>query len=282
MKESQRLSFDFYLLMPYYNNLPGLISSLKSVSYDPSAYAILIVDDGSGEALRSADLSPFLPASLSVTILRQASNQGITKALNTGMRWLSAHGNCRYVARLDCGDLCDETRFRRQVGFLDEHTDIDLVGSWCIFRNFVTGASYRYMTPTEYKKILKGMHFRNIFIHPTVMWRNSEIARKTGAFYPENFPHAEDYGFFYEIISRGEAAVIPEYLVICEINPKGLSLFFRKEQLKSRMRVVRQYGKNRVFSLMGILKLWVLLAIPYKFVLQTKKIVYGIKHNDVI
>jgi hypothetical protein len=120
------------------------------------------------------------------------------------------------------------------------------------------------------------MHFRNIFIHPTVMWR-AEVTRKAGV-YPEDFPHAEDYGFFYEIISRGKAAIIPDDLVICEINPKGISLFFRREQLKSRIRVVKQYGKNRLYSLIGIMKLWLLLVIPYKIVLQTKKIIYGIKH----
>jgi hypothetical protein len=112
------------------------------------------------------------------------------------------------------------------------------------------------------------------------MWK-SDVTRRTGI-YPENFPHAEDYGFFYEIISRGEAAVIPEYLVICEINPKGLSLHFRREQLKSRIRVVKQYGKNGLYSLIGVVKLWILLLIPYKIILQTKRIVYGIKHNGVI
>src|ERR1700748_403577 len=107
------------------------------------------------------------------------------------------------------------------------------------------------------------MHFRNLFIHPTVMWRRDE--RSKGEIYPSNFPHAEDYGFFYEIINKGHAAIIPEDLVICEINPKGLSLYFRQEQLKSRMQVVRQYGKNRLYSLIGVLKLWVLLLIPYKW-----------------
>jgi len=275
MEEKKLLLFDFYLLIPYFNNLPGLIRSLESVVYNPSAYGLLIVDDGSRERLRYEDIAPYLPGTLSVTILRQTENGGITRALNTGLKWLDGRKECRYVARLDCGDLCMEPRFLRQVAFLDEHPDIDLVGSWCIFKNFATGTSYRYITPTGYKKILRSMHFRNIFIHPTVMWR-ADVTRKVGV-YPEDFPHAEDYGFFYEIISRGEAAIIPEDLVICEINPKGLSLYFRREQLKSRIRVVKQYGKNRVYSLIGIIKLWLLLAIPYNIVLQTKKIIYGIK-----
>lgn len=124
------------------------------------------------------------------------------------------------------------------------------------------------------------MYFRNIFIHPTVMWR-AAVAGKAGG-YPENFPHAEDYGFFYEIINKGKGAVIPEDLVICEINPKGISLHFRKEQLKSRIKVVQEYGKNKLFSLMGVAKLWVLLALPYNIVLQTKKLLYGIKPLNVL
>lgn len=279
MAEWKKPAYDFYLLIPFYNNLPGLIRSLKSVVYDPLAYGLLIVDDGSKEILRHEDLLPYLPQSLSLTILRLRENQGITRALNTGLKWLEENGNSRYVARLDCGDLCISDRFDRQVAFLDGHPKVGLVGSWCIFKNFQTGDSYRYVTPTAYKNILKAMHFRNVFIHPTVMWR-AEITRKVGV-YPENFPHAEDYGFFYEIISAEEAAVLPVDLVICEINPQGISLHFRREQLKSRIKVVRQYGKNGIFRLLGVLKLWFLLVIPYKMILETKKLIYGIKRNHV-
>lgn len=280
MEEIGRPPLDFYLLIPYYNNLPGLSRSLESIVYDPTLYALLIVDDGSREVLRYEDLTGHIPPQLSVTILRQPENAGITRALNRGLEWLEQNGQSRYVARLDCADLCSPDRFTRQVAFLEQHEGVDLVGSWCIFKDFSSGVSYRYITPTRHKNILRSMHFRNIFIHPTVMWR-ADITRKAGV-YPENFPHAEDYGFFYEIISKSEAAIIPADLVICEINPRGLSLHFRKEQLKSRMKVVKQYGKNRLYSLMGVLKLQLLLMIPYKIVLQTKRIVYGIKRNSVI
>lgn len=280
MEEFRQFRFDFYLLIPYYNNLSGLIRSLESVKYDPAKYALLIVDDGSAAILRYEDLAPHIPAALSVKIIRLIENKGITRALNIGLQWLEEEGNFRYVARLDCGDCCSESRFRLQVEFLERHPDIDLVGSWCLFTDFSTGSSYRYITPTEHKKITRGMHFRNLFIHPTVMWRAS-VAGKTGI-YPENFPHAEDYGFFYEILNSGKGAIIPEDLVTCEINPKGISLYFRKEQLKSRARVVQQYGKNKVFSIMGVIKLRFLMVIPYEWILETKKRLYGIKHIDVM
>jgi glycosyltransferase involved in cell wall biosynthesis len=279
MEERKKPPYDFCLLIPYYNNLPGLISSLKSIVYDSLAYALLIVDDGSRQPLLKEDIIPYLPQPLSLTILRLGENQGITRALNTGLRWLEEKQYCRYIARLDCGDLCAPERFGRQVQYLDAHPKVALLGTWCIFKNFRTGESYRYITPTEYRDILKEMHFRNVFIHPTVMWR-AGTTQEIGV-YPEDFPHAEDYGFFYEIISRAEATVLPAELVICEINPQGISLHYRKEQLNSRIKVIRQYGKNRLLRLIGVLKLKILLAIPYKLILETKKLAYGIKRNSV-
>jgi glycosyltransferase involved in cell wall biosynthesis len=279
MEELRQFRYDFYLLIPYYNNLSGLLRSVRSISYNPVKYALLIVDDGSRKALKYEDLRADMPASLTVKIIRLPENKGITKALNMGLQWLEENSDFQFVARLDCGDLCAETRFRQQVEFLEQHPDIDLVGSWCTFKDYSTGSSYKYITPTEHGKIIRGMHFRNIFIHPTVMWR-AAVTRKA-TLYPENFPHAEDYGFFYEILNKGKAAVIPEDLVTCEINPKGISIRFRKKQLKSRSRVVRQYGKNKLFCLMGLIKLWVLMVIPYGLLLQIKKRVYGIKPISV-
>jgi glycosyltransferase involved in cell wall biosynthesis len=282
MKETHQpeCDLDFYLLIPYYDNLRGLLCSLQSISYEPIKYALLIVDDGSPEPLRHEDLLPHMLPDLTIEIIRMPVNGGITKALNAGLRWLKDKKNFRYVARLDCGDRCEPARFRRQVEFLGKNPDIDLVGTWCIFRDFVSGSSFRYSTPTDHEKIERGMYFRNVFIHPTVMWR-ATVAEKAGS-YPENFPYAEDYGFFYEIISKGKAAVLPENLVICEINPKGLSLRFRKEQLKSRGKVVWHYGKNRLLALMGVIKLGFLMVIPYSWVFQAKKWVYGIRIPGVI
>ncbi|MDP4246714.1 MAG: glycosyl transferase, partial [Bacteroidota bacterium] len=209
------------------------------------------------------------------TIITLAENGGITKALNSGLKWLEQRTDFRFVARLDCGDLCAPDRFTRQVEFLDHHPGTDLVGSWCLFSDFSSGSSFQYKTPTEHKKIARGMYFRNIFIHPTVMWRAS-VGQMT-ATYPEKFPFAEDYGFFYEIISKGHAAVLPENLVICEINPKGLSMRYRKEQLKSRIKVVKAFGTNKVLSIIGVMKLWLLGVIPYIWVYRIKRWAYGVR-----
>jgi hypothetical protein len=113
------------------------------------------------------------------------------------------------------------------------------------------------------------MHFKNVFIHPTVMWR-AEVAAWLSA-YPETFPHAEDYGFFYELLQHGKAAVLPYYLMVCEISRTGLSLTHRRQQLKSRIKVVRQYGNSMLYGFLGELRLRLLMLLPAEWALKIKK-----------
>jgi glycosyltransferase involved in cell wall biosynthesis len=265
---------DFYLLIPFYNNLPGLLHSLKSVQYDADKYTVVIVDDGSRQPVSLEDIYREISRDISVEIIQLPCNKGITIALNTGLQWIKKQNDAAFVARLDCGDTCSDDRFYKQVAFLKEHPSINLVGSWCIFKDHVSNVAYRYITPTRHKKIKRGMHFRNIFIHPTVMWRCD--AMKDNELYPDTYPDAEDYGFFYRFLQQGETAIIPEYLVTCEINHKGISLTSRKKQLKSRIKVVQEYGRNRVLRYLGVFKLRLLLIIPYNIIFTIKKSLYGV------
>ncbi|HEY4207014.1 MAG TPA: hypothetical protein VGM31_09380, partial [Puia sp.] len=119
------------------------------------------------------------------------------------------------------------------------------------------------------------MHFKNVFIHPTVMWRTS-VTRRLPA-YPDSYPHAEDYAYFFEMLQQGRAAILPEFLVISEINPKGLSLTFRRQQLKSRISVVRKYGHNRLYGIMGELRLRLWMLVPAAWALKIKKWILFVK-----
>jgi glycosyltransferase involved in cell wall biosynthesis len=269
MKEPIGVKKDFCVLISCYNNRDGLVRSLQSICYDPVKYFVLIIDDGSIEPLTLSDLTNHLSPLLNLHVIRLPQNSGITKALNAGLHYLEGRTDYRFIARLDCGDLCSEDRFHRQVAFLDQHPDIDLVGSWCVFKDFSTGEAYTYTIPTRHKQIMREMHFKNVFIHPTVMWRAGVAARLPA--YPETFPHAEDYGFFYELLQHGKAAILPYYLMICEISPGGLSLSHRKQQLRSRIKVVRQYRNSLVYGVLGEIRLRLLMLLPAEWALKIKK-----------
>ncbi|MET0300269.1 MAG: glycosyltransferase [Flavitalea sp.] len=272
------IRYDFIVVIPCFNDHKGLYKSLNSIAYQNNNLLILVIDDGSEVAIQKSDLENLLLHRATVQLITLSENLGITRALNKGLRWITENnGNafsCKYVARLDCGDLCAPERFNRQVHFLDQNQEIDLLGTWCTFEDFETGDKFVYKTPTEDRKIRRAMYFRNIFIHPTVMWR-IEIM-KLHHDYPENFPHAEDYGLFYQWMDADfRTAVLPEKLVTCRINPRGLSLANRNHQLRSRIKVINAYGRNKILKVLGTLKLWALIAIPYPLIFRMKKLIAG-------
>lgn len=244
---------------------------MKSIVYNPAGFCVVIVDDGSDQPVTKEAIYQSISSEYQIIILRNERNLGITHALNKGLQYIYTHGQAEFVARLDCGDICSPERFNRQIDFLRSNPDINLVGSWCYFTDPAAGTGYKYKTPTRHEAIVRSMHFRNVFIHPTVMWR---LNPQKPVRYPDGFPHAEDYGMFYEIISEGASAIIDEYLVSCEINPHGLSIKNRKAQLQSRLKVISHFSRNKFLWLMGAVKLWLLLAAPHRLVLSTKKVLF--------
>lgn len=262
---------DLCIIIPCYNNLSGLLASIKSIHYKTGNFLILVVDDGSVPAINIKEVKNELVVFNNIEIITNKTNAGITNALNNGLEYIYNYLNVKYIARLDCGDICSPERFNKQVQFLENNEAIHLVGSWCYFKDLNSGQGYKYITPTRHKAIKRCMNFRNVFIHPTVMWRVNGYDRIK---YPEQFPYAEDYGLFYYMISKGKSAIIDEFLVTCEINTAGLSIHFRAAQLKSRLKVISIYNTNQLFYFLGCLKLKMLIFIPYQYILNIKKTIF--------
>jgi glycosyltransferase involved in cell wall biosynthesis len=262
-------AMDFCVLIPYYNDFEGLIYSVKSIVYQATKFSVVIVDDGSEVLLDRDALIARIQSDFSFEIISLPENQGITKALNAGLTWINNRRDVRYVARLDCGDWCYPDRFIEQVNFLNTHDDVHLLGSWCVFQDDTGKIIYKYRTPISEEAIQREMHFRNVFIHPTVMWRNGSVSS-----YPENFPYAEDYGLFYSLMKNGAVAILPRILVRCRLSVSGLSSQNRRMQLASRAKVVKKMAGNKILMTLGILKIYMLKIFPYDFILQIKRRVY--------
>ncbi len=273
-------SYTVCVLIPCYDNLPGLLTALRSIRYIPGELLVLVVDDGSPEPVRPEDLascrftdgpSP-LPA-WEAELIRLPRNAGITAALNAGLAWISREIRCEFIARLDCGDVCAPDRFYRQVDYLRRHPEVGLVGSWCRFHDPVSGTQYRYRTPTGHRAILRAMHLRNVFIHPTIVWRRRLLDQ--AASYPTDYPQAEDYAFCWNLLTITQGHIIDDDLLLCEINGAGLSAKFRCKQLDSRMKIVDTFASNRLLAYINRIKLTILMKIPYPVILSVKKMVKG-------
>jgi glycosyltransferase involved in cell wall biosynthesis len=261
---------DFCLLIPCYNDFEGLVLSLNSVSYQPDRFQVVVVDDGSPDPVTINAIRSGTNINCSIIVLRNETNEGITSALNKGLQWIKSNGNAKYIARLDCGDICDPNRFIRQVDYLDKHADTTLLGSWCIFQTKDASHTYLYKTPVDHERIKRAMHMRNVFIHPTVVFRASALQQINR--YPTQFQYAEDYAFFWELIKLGRSHILNEFLVICAIDNKGISLKNRHKQLEVRAKIVAQYGTNHLLKIAGILRVKVLHIVPKQLALRLKKL----------
>jgi len=263
--------FDFCLLIACYNNFEGLILSLKTVSYYPDRFAVVVVDDGSIVSVDSERIKSQIGINYPVIIVRNEKNEGIAEALNKGLEWIEKNAKTKYIARLDCGDLCDYERFYKQVAYMDKYPETGLLGSWCIFEDKRSFFRYKYKTPVSHRRIKKAMYFRNVFIHDTVIFKAS-LLKKVG-YYPRDFMHAEDYAFFWKLIKTSPSHIMDEFLVTCEINSEGISLKNRRNQLTARAKVIARYGTNPFFKISGMLRTKVLHILPKELVLRLKKLI---------
>ena len=143
MKDVRPSKMDICILIPCYNNIEGLVQSVESIVYHDGRYVIVIVDDGSAAAVTEKDLYLHIPTTVNIHIIRLQQNTGITRALNAGLDYIYANFQVRFIARLDCGDTCTAIRFFTQVAFFEGHPAIDLLGSWCYFKQKGTNEGYK-------------------------------------------------------------------------------------------------------------------------------------------
>lgn len=150
-------------------------------------------------------------------------NVGLGEALRIGVE------NCsnEIIARMDTDDIARNDRFEKQIEFLKEHTDIDLVGSW--ISEFETNPeeilSYRQL-PTEHKEIYKFGQFRSPVNHMTAMYKKSAVLN-AGNY--QTFKNIEDYYLWARMLKNGaKFANIPE----CLVNVRaGNAMFKRRANL---------------------------------------------------
>lgn len=261
-------SKDFILLIPCYNNKEGLITSLSSISYPGEKFEVLIIDDGSTEPINQEELRLYCKGAIQVVHMEK--NAGVVVALNAGLRIIKSRNDIKYIARLDAGDTCHEQRFFRQVEFLNNHPNIALLASWARFQSTTSSTAYNYTTKTKHGEILKEMHLKCSFIHPAVIFRK-EILDTVG-FYPDQYSHAEDYAFFWKILKSYQGAVIPEILVQISYSDRNVSARNYRQQLRSRKKIVKEFGNNYLQKLIGIGILNLKLVTPAEIIQCLKSV----------
>ncbi len=254
-------------IIPHYNNTKGLYKSIKSI-HD---FDILIVDDGSNERINEQKVRGLISnPNTDVFFIYLKNNCGIEIALNKGLEF--ALEKCYdFISRLDCGDVNINNRLKKQINTLINNEDLFLLGSWCDFVDINGNYQFTVKPPKDYSVIKKKMFLNSMFIHPTVMFKASII--KSIGMYPLNYKRAEDYAYFFKIISKFRSENYPEVLVQIENNESGISIKNRKEQIRSRLLVIIDNFKFGLYPLYGLIRNLILYLLPFKLTLLLKLLI---------
>jgi len=237
--------------MPAYNAEKYIAEAIRSVLGQSFAdFELLIVDDGSSDNTLNV-IQGFSDPRIRLVV---QENQGISQALNTGLR--VARGV--YIARFDADDICFPERLDRQVLFLEGHPAYLVIGSDAeyISENGEHLFNFRCVGHSH-REIQEKLYHHCPFIHSGVMYRKEAILRAGGySLHAHNF---EDYLLWVQLLKSGKCYNLPEPLIKVRINPASVTIDerWRGRRFRQLKRDIIQKGsvtKEEGDELLAIIK----------------------------
>lgn len=256
------------VLIPYFNDDEALTKTLLSLEYK-GFMQLVVVDDGSRKKLAKKDLMTFISDQSKLTVIALEKNLGIEKALNVGLDYIKTNLNCKYIARIDSGDIQISDRLNKQVEYLEENKSIGILGTAAEFTEPYGYHSFTVRYPLNNKEIKKQMGLRCCILHPTVMFRSSVLQPSIS--YPNKYPYADDYALFYSLLKNTQAANLEEVLTKVVQSQGSISLQNRKKQLWSRIRIIYDNFFSSPYSVIGLLYTSIMMLLPYSMIVQLKR-----------
>lgn len=225
------------LMSVYYKEKPEYLQqALKSIWDDQTVKPdeIILVEDGKltvelyeiieqwGEKLNGRLKRIPLP-----------ENQGLAKALNTGIKYCSGE----YIARMDSDDISASERFEKQTRFLKNNPDIDILGSFSYDIDNNNKIIKERKVPQEHNQIEKLLPKLNPMTHPSVMFKKNSII-KIGC-YDEKYKTSQDYHLWFKAIANGlKLKNLSDFLLYYRMDseyPKKKSFIYRFNEFKIKV-----------------------------------------------
>jgi glycosyltransferase involved in cell wall biosynthesis len=207
------------VLLPVFNaekDINVAIQSILNQSYKD--LELLIIDDG------STDNSYQICMNISeqdnrVKVFRNHNNLGLTKSLNL----LINESNGKYLARQDADDWSEETRFEKQLKFMNDE-NIDVVYARSV-RNDTQNIFPRlsYYLPLNFV-----LRYKNPLIHGTMLAKKNIIEKVGG--YDEKFIYSQDYKLAFDLINLGFKLRIMKNVLYKSNFINNISTTKKKEQ----------------------------------------------------
>ena len=225
------------VILPAYNaeaHLAECLDSLLNQTFQD--FCILAINDASIDNT-SKILESYAKMDPRLRVYHFTQNQGEPSAGKLAKDILN-HMNVEYVARMDADDICAPHRFEKQIQYLDNHPEIDILGSNAvIFHHERTEKSPEISDLPLLDKDIKA-HFslaRGHMINPSTMWRHSSI-KELGLNYAQTST-APDFHMWIQCALNGKTfANLPEPLLFYRVHSE------QESQKRAKLSEAVQYS----------------------------------------
>lgn len=172
---------------------------LSLINQTYSDIEIIFIDDGSND--RTIDIVRKYEEK-GIILLQNKKNSGSAYSRNAGMRIATGE----YIGFLDADDVAVLNRIEIQVNYLNEHTEVGLVGGECDFidKNGVLIRPSNRLIPHTIEGIRTSMLFGNVLPTGGVLFRRKIIDEYKVSF-DEEFITSQDYKFWISCLRYCDA-----------------------------------------------------------------------------
>jgi glycosyltransferase involved in cell wall biosynthesis len=226
------------VLMPIYNtkekHLRRAVESILNQTFED--FELIIIDDSTIDntnIIQSYD-------DKRIKYYKNKTKTGVAASLNYGFK--IAQGD--YIARMDSDDISLPQRLEKQLSFMENNPEIDILGTY--MKYIPSNRLIEY--PVENNEIEKAFLFLYCAIsHPTIMIKKDTIT-KFDLKYNEKYTYAEDYELWLSLIGKVKFANLAEVLLYYRKHPYQAS----KRSLKLQAQITNNLmlkAQNKILNI---------------------------------
>jgi len=223
------------VLLPCYNTeqyVEETIDSLLGQTY--SNFEIVAINDCSTDSTLDI-LNRLAQKDDRIKVFSNENNLKLIKTLNKGV------GLCRgeFIARMDADDIALPERLEKEVRFLQENPDHDIVSTQ--FATFRTGSKKLspHSNPTKNEELKAYLLFKSGICHPASMMRK-RLFTELNLSFEEEYLHVEDYALWSKAIYKTKLGNIGgEPLLLYRVHKSQVSSLYEDLQTENKKKVFK-------------------------------------------
>lgn len=214
------------VVMAVYNERPFLKKAVQSILDQTfEDFEFIILNDGSTDGSKAA-LEEFAGRDDRIRLVHQ-TNKGLIASLNRGLEIASG----KYIARMDGDDISHPERFGRQVSFLEENSEVGILGTWVEIIDETGSLDRQWRLPTNPDAVAWQSLFNYRLCHPAIMARQSVLKSLGG--YAEWATCAEDYELWSRALFKTRIVNLPDALHKHRVHQDAITVKDRAEQIET-------------------------------------------------